>query len=134
MAKQYFPPANVLCAAMGTTPEALNKTGRVSVPTSLLRYLICAALSDFEIDSAHYKMVGYFEPRPLPIRFDGDYYTRRYRDVAKSIKEKKLANAAQHFNNTGVYELRSPRTDLEKIVGEWRKVLPVAPPFKRTST
>jgi hypothetical protein len=152
MAKQYFPPASVLCAAMGITPDALSKGGRVSVPTSLLRYLICAAISDLEIDpqlykeqnpdiakgfadrpasvvEAHYKTVGYFEPRRLPIRFDGEYYARRYPDVAKGIRDKKLTNAAQHFNETGVYELRCPRADLEKDVGQWRQILPVAPPL-----
>jgi hypothetical protein len=152
MAKRYFPPISALCEAIGTTPDALNKPGQISVPSALLRYLIVAAISDLEIDEevykeqnpdiakafanrpsneagTHYKTVGYFEPRPLPIKFDADYYKRRYPDIDKAVKTKALASPLQHFNATGVYELRSPRADIESAVAEWRHIL--AAPRKR---
>jgi len=146
MGKRYFPPISVLCEAIGTTPDALNKPGQISVPSALLRHLIVAAISDFEIDGevykeqnpdiakafanrspndavTHYKTVGYFEPRPLPIKFDADYYKRRYPDIDKAVRAKALASPLQHFNATGVYELRSPRADIESTVAEWRHIL-----------
>jgi hypothetical protein len=149
MAKRYFPPISALCAAMGTTPDALNKPGQISVPSALLRHLIVCAIGDFEIDGelykeqnqdiakafairplsdaeSHYKTVGYFEPRPLPIKFDGDYYARRNPDVAKAVRERKLASPWQHFSATGVYELRSPRADLETATAEWRHIIATA--------
>jgi hypothetical protein len=146
MAKRYFPPISALCEAIGTTPDALNKPGQISVPSALLRHLIVAAISDFEIDEevykeqnpdiakafadrspdeaiAHYRTVGYFEQRPLPVKLDDDYYTRRYPDVGKAVKARTIPSSRQHFNSTGVFELRSPRADIEAVVGEWRQIL-----------
>ncbi len=143
MAKRYFPPISALFEAIGTSPDALNRPGHISVPSALLRHLIAAAISDLEIDedvykeqnpdiakayahrpsgevAAHYRTVGYFEQRPLPIKFDEDYYTRRYPDVNWAVKAKLVVSPLQHFNATGAYELRSPRADLEGITGEWR--------------
>jgi hypothetical protein len=146
MAKRYFPPISALFEAIGTTPEALNKPGHISVPSALLRHLIAAAVSDLEIDedvykeqnpdiakayarrpssevAVHYRTVGYFEQRPLPIKFDENYYTRRYPDVSWAVKAKLVASPLQHFNATGAYELRCPRADLESVTEEWRQTL-----------
>jgi hypothetical protein len=146
MAKRYFPPISALCEAIGTTPDALNKPGQISIPSALLRQLIVAAIADLEIDGevykeqnpdiakayanrpsneavSHYKTVGYFEPRSLPIKFDPDYYRRRYPDIDKAVKARVLGSPLQHFNATGVYELRSPRADIESVVAEWRQLL-----------
>jgi|SRR5271156_3597742 len=146
MAKRYFPPLAALCEAIGTTPAALDKPGQISVPSGVLRYLIASALSDLEIDqevykdqnpdiakayanrpsnelTTHYRTVGYFEQRPLPVKFDADYYTRRYPDVDKAVKARTMPSPRHHFSTTGAFELRSPRPDLETAAGEWKYIL-----------
>lgn len=147
--KRYFPVVAALCETLGTTPDALNKPGRISISTVLLRHLIKCAITDFEIDpeiyreqnpdlatayqnrpsgelEAHYKSVGYFEQRPLPIAFDAGYYVERYQDIKSAVKQRKIANPLTHFNETGVFELRSPRRDLEDVVAEWKAILSVS--------
>jgi hypothetical protein len=146
MAKRYFPPITALCEAIGTTPEALNKPGQISVPAGVLRYLIASALSDLEIDeeaykdqnpdvakafarkpstqlAVHYRTVGYFEQRPLPVKFDEGYYLRNNPDVEKAVKARSIPSARQHYDATGAFELRSPQADLETLTSEWMQIL-----------
>jgi hypothetical protein len=144
--KKYFPPYITLCQAMGISPDAINKPGNVSVPTVLLRYLIKAAIADLQVDTmvyreqnpdiadafrgrsekdveAHYKNVGYFEPRQLPIAFDARFYLRRYPDVEKAVRDKIVANPQQHYEKTGMYEMRLPQAGLDEEVSEWKAII-----------
>ena len=144
--KKYFPPLDLLCKAMGTTPEALDKPGTVAVSTQLLRNLIKHALSNIEVDPTvyleqnpdlkialsrspagaiqnHYRSTGYFEGRPLPVAFDPDYYIRRYKDIRTAVVGRTLESPYRHYLDQGISELRVPRQDMESEIAEWVAVL-----------
>jgi hypothetical protein len=143
--KNYLPPVSVLCDAMGIAPAALTKSSSVNVPTPLFLHLIKLVMRNFEIDvdqymemnpdiektmkgqpakmEQHFKSVGYFETRPLPVAFDEGYYRKRYPDIDEAIRTRKLSDAKRHFLFTGVHELRSPSKDYEDSVAEWKAVL-----------
>lgn len=148
--QKFFPPYSVLCDALGVSPDDLKSSGQVKVSASLLRYLIKCAVDNLEIDanlystqnsdianamrgkgkaevSEHFKTIGYFENvRKMPIPFDETYYLRRYPDVKAAISSQKIPSGEQHFNKTGVFELRAPSAAAEDDAAEWRAIVAIA--------
>ncbi len=147
----YAPLYQTICEAIETSPEALSKPGKVTVPNGLLRLLLKYVISDLHIDARlylklnpdlakayegksikdvenHFKTAGYFEMgRNLPIRFDELYYLRSNPDVKAAVDAKRIESGAAHYFSSGVYELRSPNADVEGEVAEWKSILTMAP-------
>jgi hypothetical protein len=116
------------------------------IPGKLLRALLASAISDLELDvdeylagnpdiaaslpgkdadqiERHFKTVGYFEDRLMPLRFDPSFYLREYPDVACELDEGKLSHPKEHFVHCGTHEWRAPNPMARHEVTFWRGLL-----------
>lgn len=140
----YIPPFEALLQQLNSDPARLEKSGKVEIPSRLLKLLLQLALLNSEVDEdgylaknadvndavkrgdiesgiMHYIGFGYFEGRKgaLP-PVDERWYLAKYPDVAQGITQKKVASATEHFYSIGAIEGRSPNAEQESNAREWK--------------
>lgn len=142
----YVPPYPALVDAINTKIKAIDAEHTVSIPTSLLRFLLTRLISPNEFDEAnylkenpdvangvrdgtiegafwHYSRFGYFEGRRGAVSVDDQWYSRKYEDIAAAIKQGRISSAREHFEVSGAREWRSPRAETQREVELWKALL-----------
>ena len=135
MSKVYFPPLRSIYSALGLDAGTVASSSKVSISTALLRRLLETSVNDLTIDetayiadhpdlkqefdksrldpTGHFREVGYFEGRLMPLDFDEAYYLSTNPDVKRAVDSGEIKDPRDHFINVGVYEGRSPSLKAE---------------------
>ena len=147
---KYAPPFSVLCSALGTTAEMVNKAESVTIKSSVLKKIISLMISDLDVDvdiyrrfnkdvdnhfekkqdsatKDHFIATGYFESRTLPVNVDREYYMITYADIRRAVQAGSIKDPSMHFYATGYVELRAPNPEAEREVLQWQNILGVKP-------
>lgn len=140
----YFPAKAIIDDVVGVDLGTSDPEKQVSVPVSVLRLLIQAALENvpFEEDRyvssypdlerawqsgeiqdlrQHFIEVGYFEGRTgNRATVDEGWYLNRYKDVALAVREGHVSSVQEHYNSAGEREWRAPNEAAAPLVQAWR--------------
>jgi hypothetical protein len=143
----YVPDYEAVLAAIGTTREVAEATGRVSLPVPLLHLLLQGAVVQGYFDGdgylaanpdvaeavragtfpdarAHYVLFGYLEGRlGATPEVDEAWYLARYPDAAEAVSTGAVASATEHFLVTGAAAGHSPSAFFEMDAAHWKRAL-----------
>lgn len=141
----YIPPFSALLQVSGLSKEKLNEKSAITLPLSVFKLLLRAAIesSDFDEDGylqknpdvrkavrdgevesgfSHYVEFGYFEGRNGGAGdVDPRWYAKIYSDIAAASKNGKTDYATEHFYSAGAAEGRSPNAKDEPDAARWHR-------------
>ncbi|WP_459677993.1 hypothetical protein [Acidisoma sp. 7E03] len=142
-------------ALLAMLPQVEN--GRLSIPVSLLQFLlsIAASCTDFDEEEYlrrnpdvavavrqgkvasgrdHFLRSGYFEGRAGVSEVSETWYFRNNPDVARAVKAGEWESAAEHYTLRGVFEWRAPSGAVADDVARWRAAVGGASPAVVTTS
>lgn len=140
----YVPHYDAILHAIGTNRAEVEARREVTVPTSLLKFLLQVAVASGEFNEdgylatnpdvseavrsgavadprLHYIAFGFFEGRRgATPQVDENWYRRTYSDVGAAINAGQLGSAGEHFAIAGAEEFRAPSEPFQRDVREWK--------------
>lgn len=142
----YVPHYDAILHAIGTNRDEIKERSEISIPVTLLRFLLQMAVAQGEFNSAgylaqnkdireaaksgripdprrHYIDFGFFEGRRgATPAVDESWYRRTYSDIAPAIRTATIASGSEHFDAIGAEEFRAPSAVYVTDANEWRRV------------
>jgi hypothetical protein len=142
----YVPHYDAILHAIGTSREQLADKTEVTIPVSLLNFLLKNALATSEFNlpgylaanrdiqeaakkgqvpdaKLHYANFGFFEGRRgATPAVDENWYRRTYADIGQAVRRGDIASGSEHFDMIGAEEFRAPSAGYLADAAEWKKV------------